>query len=312
MQYTPFHQYQVSKLALGTIQLGMNYGIANTGGAPSEMESFSLLDLARTAGINTFDSARTYGKAEQILGAYFNKLPACDDLIISKFKYDWSPRQSLEKAWELTEASIKASLTDLKRTQIGLVLYHKGAAEPMEEVFRIVPVLINRLKEKGYIQHGGISLYYSAEAHSLIDDPVFEAVQLPLNVFDQGIIQDGTLADLSTKGKLIFVRSVFLQGLFFRNPSELSGVLTQAIPFLTQLEGLARRYEFSVSELAFGFIRDLPEVHSLVIGAENQKQILSNLELLHGPTLPDSLKNELRELCKDVPKEVITPGLWNR
>ena len=310
MKHTPFHQYQVSQLALGTIQLGMDYGIANTTGAPAKEDAFSILALARKSGIHTFDTARTYGQAEKILGDYFAQFPSNGDLIISKFKYDWTPGIHLDTAWKATRESVTRSLKELNVRQIPLVLYHKGPQEPVEEVLRIVPALIDRLKEEGLIAHGGISLNYSEEAKTLAGHPSFEAIQIPLNIFDQKVINDGTLERLHKAGKLIFVRSVFLQGLFFRDPLELTGVLREAIPYLEKLHSLAQDYHLQIPELAFAFIRDLKEADSLVVGAENVSQVRSNLTLLNSAVLPESLRTELKNLALDIPKPVITPGMW--
>ncbi|GAA4444527.1 aldo/keto reductase [Ravibacter arvi] len=311
MKYTAFHGYRVSQLSLGTIQLGMDYGIANTKGAPNEAEAFRILDVARESGINTFDCARTYGRAEEVLGNYFANKPA-GDLIVSKFKYDWEPGISVETAWQRTTTTIEQSLQALQVSQIPVCLYHKGPGEPMEEVMRIVPIMIERLKEKGYIRHAGLSLYYSADAHGLDDSPYFEALQIPMNVLDQALITEGLLEKLHGAGKLIFIRSVFLQGLFFQSPGALNETLKPAIPFLEKIKTLADEHGMTVAQLAFGFIRDLPHVDSLVIGAENQEQIRTNLDLLRGPRLPDPLRDTLSNLSKHVPRQVITPGLWGK
>lgn len=311
MKYTPFHQYHISQLALGTIQLGMNYGIANTGGAPAREDAFSILDLAIKSGINTFDTARTYGRAEKVLGDYFAQNPSGESLIISKFKYDRTQAISFETAWKSVKKSIETSLRELNIRRIPVVLYHKGPLEPMEEVLRIVPGLIARLKEEELIAHGGISLYYSEDARHLAGHPSIEAIQVPLNILDQEVITDGTLERLRTAGKIIFVRSVFLQGLFFRNPHELNGVLKEASPYLSALHSLAADYRIPIAALAFAFIRDLPEANSLVVGAENISQIQSNLALLNSPGLPASLRTELKTLATNVPKQVTTPGMWN-
>ncbi len=311
MKYTPFHQYRISQLALGTVQLGMSYGIANTTGAPTKEDAFSILDLARKSGINTFDTARAYGRSEKVLGDYFTQNTPDEDLIITKFRYDWAPGITLETAWKSVKESVSESLSELNLRQIPILLYHTGTKEPAEEVLRIVPPLITRLREEGLIAHGGISLNYSAEAGILAGHACFEAIQIPLNILDQKVINDGTLESLHKAGKTIFVRSVFLQGLFFRNPHELAGVLEAATPYLVKLRSLAHDYGLTIAELAFAFIRDLPEADSLVVGAENVSQIQSNLDLLNGPELPESLRTELKILTADIPKQVIAPGMWN-
>ena len=53
---------QTVPMVLGTVQLGMNYGIANLDGKPDEEKSFSILRTALEGGINTLDTARAYGE----------------------------------------------------------------------------------------------------------------------------------------------------------------------------------------------------------------------------------------------------------
>ena len=56
------------RLALGTAQFGMNYGIANKTGKLSDKEIKRILNYALLKGINTIDSAEVYGDCEKRLG----------------------------------------------------------------------------------------------------------------------------------------------------------------------------------------------------------------------------------------------------
>ncbi|MCE6988561.1 aldo/keto reductase [Dyadobacter sp. CY323] len=311
MNYTSFNQYKVSKLALGTVQLGMDYGIANRQGAPSVADAHALLAASVRNGINSFDTSPTYGSSEDVLGGYLAGVEKEDLFIVSKFKYDADRAVDLEKVWKEVRLIVGQSLERLGIGKLPLVLYHKGAAESIEQVKEVVPELLNRLKHENLIAHGGISLYYSSEADHLLDDDAFEALQIPLNVLDQAIIANGTLRSLHEKGKLIMIRSVFLQGLFWKDPGGLTGKLSAAAPFLNRLNELAADSDLSVAELAFSFIRDLDAVDSLVIGAENIGQVEANLRLLNAPILSAELRAELLKLSINVPIEVITPALWN-
>jgi aryl-alcohol dehydrogenase-like predicted oxidoreductase len=310
MNYTSFHTYKVSKLALGTVQLGMDYGIANRQGAPSVGDAHALLAASAANGINSFDTSPTYGTSEDVLGSYLAGVEHDDLFIVSKFKYDTDLASDPEKVWTEVKRIVEQSIARLGIDKLPLILYHKGASEPMDQVKKLVPELLNRLKNEGLIAHGGISLYYSSEANDLLEDDAFEALQIPLNVLDQAIIANGTLQKLHEKGKLTMVRSVFLQGLFWKNPEDLSGKLAAAAPYLKKLTQLAADYHIPLAELAFSFIRDLETVDSLVIGAENIGQVKANLKLLNAPMLAPELRNELSNLSMNVPLEVITPALW--
>lgn len=311
MNYRVFHSYKVSRLALGTVQLGMDYGIANRQGAPTLAEAHDLLQASTISGINSFDTSPTYGTSEEVLGSYFRDLATEDLFVVSKFKYDITEPIDLEKTWTAVRTVVRDSLLRLGIAKLPLVMYHKGPTETMEQVQSVVPELLHRLKQDDLIAHGGISLYYSSEANALLDDPIFEALQIPLNVLDQDIITNGTLQKLHDRGKLIMIRSVFLQGLFWWDPATLNGKLGVAVPFLKRLHELSAEYDLPLAEMTFSFIRDLEAVDSLVIGAENREQVEANLGLLNAPPLPSELRRKLTELSSQVPLEVITPALWH-
>ena len=63
----------MSRLILGTAQLGMDYGIANTSGKPGEELSLDIIKTALRAGITVFDTASSYGDSEDMLGRFLSK-----------------------------------------------------------------------------------------------------------------------------------------------------------------------------------------------------------------------------------------------
>ena len=73
MKTTNIAGQQVSAMSLGTVQLGMNYGIANNSGQPDEEKSFSMLRAALENGVTSLDTARVYGNAEDVLGRVFDQ-----------------------------------------------------------------------------------------------------------------------------------------------------------------------------------------------------------------------------------------------
>lgn len=310
MQYRLFNGYKIPPLILGTVQLGMEYGIANIHGRPSVSEAHELLRVALQQGIHTLDTSPTYGTSESVIGDYIRSAHPTEITVITKFKCQLTSALSLEKAWLETLSTVKGSLQQLGIPQIPILLYHKAGNESMEVVKTIVPELLNRLKNEGLIAYGGLSLYYSSEANDLVNDSSFDALQIPMNVLDQAIMHNGTLDTLHQNGKLIMIRSVFLQGLFWREPESLPQSLQIAIPYLQKIKELAQEYQLSIAELTLGFIRDILAVDSLVIGAETVEQLAANIQLLQGPTLPNSLRDALTQLSNDVPLSLITPGLW--
>ena len=56
------------KLALGSVQFGLNYGISNISGKVHESKVLEILNKAKKENINTIDTAILYGDSEAVLG----------------------------------------------------------------------------------------------------------------------------------------------------------------------------------------------------------------------------------------------------
>ena len=69
-----FDRKMISKITLGTVQLGLNYGINNADGMPSAETAEKVLSQAIDCGITSFDTSSAYGTSEKVLGNYFNNL----------------------------------------------------------------------------------------------------------------------------------------------------------------------------------------------------------------------------------------------
>ena len=68
-----------NKIILGTVQFGLDYGINNNNGKPSNETVFNILNTARQNGIEILDTAEAYGSAIPTIGEYHHES-------ISKFK----------------------------------------------------------------------------------------------------------------------------------------------------------------------------------------------------------------------------------
>ncbi|GAB3254148.1 aldo/keto reductase [Larkinella harenae] len=310
MNYTTFRSYRFSQLTLGTVQLGLNYGISNSGGIPDSQESFRMLRYAAEAGINTLDTARQYGHSEQILGDFLTTQPLAQPIhLVSKFKISPGHLSHPNRAWNEVYNSVKQSVDTLKIDKLPVCLLHKGA-EPIDAVMKLLPTLLRQLQEEDLIDIGGLSAYCPEDVAASLTENEVEALQIPLNIFDQRLLQNGVLDQLALSSKLVFARSVFLQGLFFMKPDQLSGNLKNAGCHLKRLQKMAEQTHLSIAQLAFSFVRDLPAVNSLVFGAVNEAQIRQNIELLNGPAIPASVRTEMQDVFQQMDEAIITPGLW--
>ena len=60
----------MNKIVLGTAQFGLDYGINNKRGRIRADEVLRMLDEAASSGIDTVDTAYSYGDSEKIIGDF--------------------------------------------------------------------------------------------------------------------------------------------------------------------------------------------------------------------------------------------------
>lgn len=305
MQYTQIGGRSVSNISLGTVQLGLNYGIANQNGKPSREASFAMLEAALSHGITALDTARGYGDSELVLGDFFRSTHKTFPFLTTKLTSTLPAQGSQSEIEKAIVQSVESSLERLGLSRVDCLLLHK--ASDMQAYGRIVPDTLGRLIKDGYIGMAGVSVYYPEEVDCMLQDDIYTAIQIPLNIFDQRLIRGGQLNRLLEKGTHVFVRSVFFQGLFFLDPDTMQEPALQvyAAPYIKKLQALAARSGLTVAQLAAAFVRDLPGVTSLVLGADTPAQVVENTALMNVPPLDSQLLEETLHTFGDVNYEGI-------
>jgi aryl-alcohol dehydrogenase-like predicted oxidoreductase len=310
MKFTSIKGLNVSKLSLGTAQLGFDYGIANVGGKPNLDKSFEILKTAINAGINCFDTAPLYGDSEEIIGSFVsNRIDGVSPIISTKLKVDFEDGTDSIEIYQQVKKNVEESMRRLQIIKIPILLLH--SASNMTDNGGLILQSLIRLKDEGMVEKIGVSVYSPEEVTKAIDLGVFDAIQIPINIFDHRLIEHELLKNLMECDFIVFGRSIFLQGLFFLDPDILPENLKLAREPIIALRKLAQKYEIDIAEMAVVFVRDLPEVSSLVIGAETSAQVLSNCGLIECPKLSDELKDEILDVFSNLPEKIINPSLWN-
>src|SRR3989338_7667478 len=124
----------ISKMVLGTVQLGLDYGINNPRGKPSKNESLAMLARAHEQGIRVFDTAFGYGDAEEIIGEFIMTKKLGDQArIISKLEPNCVPENSGD-VLRIVESGLRASLRRLGRECIDGYLLHTSYYIFREEI----------------------------------------------------------------------------------------------------------------------------------------------------------------------------------
>lgn len=193
------------KLALGTVQFGLAYGVANTGGQVALSEAKRILDLARNSGIDMLDTATEYGESESTLG----KSGVGPFKVVTKL-----PAQIDEEKHIATwvEQCAKASLKRLGiESAYGLLLHRSEQLTASSGKYLLSAV--DALKAAGLVRKFGVSIYDPSELDAVTQVRMPDIVQAPINVFDRRLMTSGWLQKLHDSGVEVHARSAFLQGL---------------------------------------------------------------------------------------------------
>lgn len=275
-----------SKIVLGTVQFGLQYGV-NSAGRPSEEAVKDILGEAAKGGITTLDTSSAYGNSEEILGECVT--PEENFRIISKYPKGVIP------AGELFKDSLKRLKVD---KLYGYLLHHF-------EVYKNNPKVWDEfiaLKESGKVQKIGFSLYSPDELQFILDNKsLFDLIQVPFNIFDKKFLP--YMKELHEKGVEIHVRSTFLQGLFFKDRETLPDKLKPMKKYLLQLDEFSKQSGLSISEIALNYNLQNPFIDGVLIGVDNVDQLKTNFASVKD--MPIDIEIEVKE------QELLNPVNWN-
>lgn len=262
------------KIALGTAQFGMNYGISNVVGRTSPNEVSRILRHAREFGIDTLDTAHQYGDSEKVIG---DLSELTNGFRIFTKACSFRAPTITEKHLDFLDQAFKKSLKRLQRRSVEGLLIHN-----VQDLFaRNGSNLYSRLchyREIGLTRNIGVSLYTPLEARRVLDNYEIDVIQFPLNLMDRRMLNTGLLDRFKSAGVEIHTRSAFLQGLFFMSPEAIPDNLLKARPFVTAIQERAHDCGVSVGGLALGFLQSIPKIDHIIIGVNTVEQLISDLD----------------------------------
>lgn len=251
------------KLALGTVQFGLPYGVSNQTGQTQPDEVAEILLRAAQAGIDTLDTARAYGESEAVLGRLLPALPPFR--LISKV-----PPVNGD-AVKVRE-SVLQSLDILGVERLEAVMFHRSS-DLLGEGGPACWRALQELQGEGRIGKIGLSAYDHDELEQAIGRFALEIVQVPANVLDQRLIRDGTLAGLKSRGVEIHVRSAFLQGLLVMNRESIPAYFDPIRPCLLSWSDACEKAGISALAGCLGFLSEREEIDRIVVGVNNRVQL---------------------------------------
>ncbi|MEO6096885.1 MAG: aldo/keto reductase [Fibrobacteria bacterium] len=298
----------VSRLVLGTLQMGIPYGIANATGVPSRKESFAILDTAWESGVDMMDTAAAYGESEAILGEWMASRNA-HPRIVTKLPPLPKVAHDVESIGLHYETHLQASLARLGRPAVWGLLLHEP--EDFLSWPREVAEVLRGFRKQGMASHVGASLYRSDDGQTLLSAPELDLFQIPFNLFDQRFLPSSSqLQTASARSKILLGRSCFLQGFFFLTPEEAAIRVPGSREFLMRLQQIAWTQDMSVRRLALGFALSFPELSGIILGVESAAQMRENQASYREGPLGPELVAMIREAFASVPSSLRDPARW--
>lgn len=286
----------MSRLALGTVQFGLPYGIANQAGQVTHDKGKAILQLAAGNGINTLDTAIAYGASEQRLG----EIGIQDWQIVSKLPAIPDDRADTRQ-W-VAEA-VDGSLQRLNINRLYGLLLHRPQ-QLLEKNGDHLYRTLQQLKQDGLVQKIGISIYDPSDLDAICGRFQLDLVQAPFNILDRRLIDTDWLSRLEEQGTELHVRSVFLQGLLLMSSTNRPKKFARWDQLWSDWGIWLTINRLTPLQACLLYALSFPQVSKVIVGVDNQRQLKEILVASVGalPKIPVGLRTSDLDL--------INPANW--
>lgn len=289
-----------SKLAIGTAQFGLNYGITNQNGQLDLSEIKKILKYAKKNQIDTIDTAIAYGASELSIGntnikdlKVFTKLPTISQ---NSDDIDFSINSLVEQ-----------SISNLKVSKLEGIYFHNPLQLLSKEGKQIWDS-VRKIKKDGKIKKIGVSVYSPKEIERLWNIYKFDVIQAPFNILDRRIKTSGWLKKMNENNVEVHVRSVFLQGLLLMDPIQRNILFSKWKPTWTYMDSWLKNNNLSAIEAALGFVLSEKLIDYIIIGVESKDQLKQIVEISKRKFNPDNFPDSLG--IEDL--DLIEPINWSQ
>lgn len=258
------------KIALGTAQFGLDYGISNQDGQTSLSEVAEILDAAKQFHVKVIDTAALYGNSEMVLG---NNLSSDNSFKLVTKTISIDSDSITSKDADRLESAFLVSLASLRCASVFGLLIHHAEDLLVEGGERLMERLV-ALKLSGRVAKIGVSVYTADQVDRLLERYELDLMQLPMNVLDQRLLAGGQLRRLKSRGVEVHVRSAFLQGILLMEPATLPAHFASVRAHLLCYHDFLKERGISPVRAALGFLASLDDIDAIVCGVNNHRQFI--------------------------------------
>ncbi|MBF0198793.1 MAG: aldo/keto reductase [Planctomycetes bacterium] len=292
------------EVVLGTAQLGINYGITNTSNIPTQISANKLIAAAWNLGIRQFDTAQAYPNSENFLGKAIDQIEHQQEAkVVTKIHPNLQSATS-----DNVFNSIKSSLKSLQAKSVwGCMLHNHDMLDYWDKALGSG---LRKAKDLGLLQNLGVSVYTAKQAHRALDHEGISIIQVPSNAWDHSMIDAGVFQKAKELNKIIFVRSLYLQGILLSPPELVKSKLPQAYKLSLIWHQFLLTHKLSAHSFALQFGKSLKS--PLVIGSDSTEQLAETVNTYKHMTLQQSLIEEWKGICQPlVTESIINPTMWS-
>ena len=287
-----------SKIILGTVQFGFNYGINNFDGKLSINKVFEIFNYAFKNNIRILDTAEVYGDVHSLIGKYHKNNPSKLFEIITKIPKGF--KGNLKKRLDIY-------LSQLNVKYLNSLFFH--STNDLKNNFMLLKNMI-KFKEEKIIKNIGVSVYNDNEINEILNYDAIDIIQMPFNLLDNYKIRENIITKIKAKNIKIHSRSVFLQGLFFIDPSDTNNqIALELSKELSIINKISKESKLSISELALNYCCSNEKIDNILIGVDNLNQLKENLNSIK-KNIPHKSINDINKI-KVLNKDILNPNTWN-
>ena len=285
----------MKSLILGTANFGGTYGISSQKKIATDSIE-QILSLAQDNGINHFDTAKSYGDAEIILGKFLDKSQPL--FIDSKIALP-----ECESVNSIVDA-VNQSLSVLGIPKLNTLYLHNADLLSGNNSL-IIQKGMEKVLDLGLADNLGVSVYtFKQLKEANAEFPLLSTFQILENICDRRLIYLKELVDFTNKGNVVNIRSVFLQGLLLMSLKNLPDKLQKATHSLQDLNKYAIENHVNVLDLCIAYVKKIPWVGNYLVGVESPSQLREIL----GSSF--ELKENWETQISQLPEELKDPRFW--
>ena len=295
----------VSEISLGTVELGMDYGIPvrEEHRRPSEADAARTLNRALDLGVNLIDTAQAYGESEAIIGRALKSRR--NEYILATKVSALSWEGYIGKELERVETSITESLQALQTDFIDLLYIHNATPELIQRG-EIVEIM-QRAQEAGYARFIGTTTYGEAAPLAVLENGRFDCVQVAYNLLDRQF-EERVLPLAQANDIGVVIRSVLLKGALTYRYAHLPEELRELRTVVEGVNSLCSAQDSSLPELAYRFVLAHAAVSTALVGTGRTHELEEIASFSGRGAFSPELLNDIREIT--VNPDQLNPGNW--